>query len=491
MSPFDKARYERSLKGLEISVLKMSEVASSDNPTIRIDAEFFRKEFLVFPRFSNPIGSFSEVKSGTTPTDRDDDYQEGVTLLKTVDIQNRPLSSADSHLFYKISREIAERMSKTRLCAGDVLINIVGATTDVVGRVALVPRGFPDANITQAMAFIRSTNSDFAPEVIFAFLSCWFGQAQVRRLARPTGQFNLNLREVESIRIPNFSAALTNAIRGRVQNSSLAREASCGLITKAGKQLLEPIGLTVWNPPSCLTYIRLFSEVQAHGRIDAEHYREEFYAATRRLKEVGAIRFVPMDELLTSLTNGHTPLRHNLDEGEVPFLCAEHVANFQISFDSDKRILLQHHQLELSRTALRNGDVLLTIKGRVGNAALADRVAGPVNINQDVALLRLNNRLPIWYVLSFINSPFGQLQVKQLSTGAINPFLGLANVRRLEIPEFAPDLMQRIANETKRLVESARETKTRAYDLLAQAKRAVEIAIEDSEAAALKYLKES
>jgi hypothetical protein len=198
-----------------------------------------------------------------------------------------------------------------------------------------------------------------------------------------------------------------------------------------------------------------------------------------------------MDELLTSLTNGHTPLRHNLDEGEVPFLCAEHVANFQISFDSDKRILLQHHQLELSRTALRNGDVLLTIKGRVGNAALADRVAGPVNINQDVALLRLNNRLPIWYVLSFINSPFGQLQVKQLSTGAINPFLGLANVRRLEIPEFAPDLMQRIANETKRLVESARETKTRAYDLLAQAKRAVEIAIEDSEAAALKYLKES
>ena len=164
-----------------------------------------------------------------------------------------------------------------------------------------------------------------------------------------------------------------------------------------------------------------------------------------------------MNELLTSLTNGHTPLRHNLEEGEVPFLCAEHVTNFQISFDSEKRILLRHHQGELSRTALCDGDVLLTIKGRVGNAALVDRVTTPVNINQDVALLRLNNRLPVWYVLAFINSAFGQLQVKQLSTGAINPFLGLANVRRLEVPEFAPELMQQSPIKPKNR-SSVRET---------------------------------
>jgi hypothetical protein len=54
--------------------------------------------------------------------------------------------------------------------------------------------------------------------------------------------------------------------------------------------------------------------------------------------------------------------------------CAEHVSDFEVHYDSDKRILL-------------------TIKGRVGNAALVEYLPGPANINQDVALLRLNARL--------------------------------------------------------------------------------------------------
>jgi hypothetical protein len=50
--------------------------------------------------------------------------------------------------------------------------------------------------------------------------------------------------------------------------------------------------------------------------------------------------------------------------------------------------------------------------------------------------------------------------------------------------------MQRIADQTKKQVECARHAKTKAYALLAQAKRAVEISIETSESAALKYLRE-
>ena len=49
-------------------------------------------------------------------------------------------------------------------------------------------------------------------------------------------------------------------------------------------------------------------------------------------------------------------------------------------------------------------EALLTIKGRVGNAAIAGNVPGAANINQDVALLRFNDRLPIWFVIAYLNS---------------------------------------------------------------------------------------
>jgi len=284
--------------------------------------------------------------------------------------------------------------------------------------------------------------------------------------------------------VPEFTDDFEKDIVQLVHKAKTHFEESIAAAERSETVLPDALNLTAWSPPSNLTCIRKSSEVNASGRMDAEHYREEFYAAKRRLKAAGALTFIPMDELITVLTNGHTPLHHDLEVGDVPFLCAEHVSNFEVHFDSHKRILSRHHQIELARTALKNGDILLTIKGRVGNAAMVEHLVGPANINQDVALLRLNKKLPAWFVLAFVNSIFGQLQVKQLSTGGINPFLGLSNVRQLEIPEFEPHLMEEIARNTFSLVKSAATHRVKAYELLQRATRAVDIAVEQGEKAA-------
>jgi hypothetical protein len=244
------------------------------------------------------------------------------------------------------------------------------------------------------------------------------------------------------------------------------------------------------QPPDSSSCTRRSSEVFQNERIDAEHYREKFYAARKRLEAAGTTAFVPLANLLATLTNGHTPLRHDLRVGDVPFLCAEHVSNFEVHYGSEKRILLDHHRTELARTALRDGDVLLTIKGKVGNAALAEAVPKHVNINQDVALLRLNTEMPVWYVLAFVNSLFGRLQVEQLATGGINPFLGLANVRKIEIPKLTRSLMSAIAEKSRQRVHEARRNRQDAERLLCSAKKAVEIGIEEDEERALTYLSE-
>jgi len=63
------------------------------------------------------------------------------------------------------------------------------------------------------------------------------------------------------------------------------------------------------------------------------------------------------DDILAGLTNGHTPTNHDFSQGEVLFLTAENISDFTIEYGTDKRILHQHHQGELARTALRDGDV--------------------------------------------------------------------------------------------------------------------------------------
>lgn len=192
--------------------------------------------------------------------------------------------------------------------------------------------------------------------------------------------------------------------------------------------------------------------------------------------------------MLLGITNGHTPLHHDFSIGEVPFLGAEHVKDFRIDYEPDRLITAEQHTGELARTRLQNGDLLITIKGRVGNTAIVEGLEQEVNINQDIARLRLTDALPHWYVAAFLNSRFGKLMIEKFSTGQINPFLGLANVRLLPIPVFDVEVMNHIAYSTHQLINDAYSSQAQAKLLLERAKRAVEIAIEESEAAALTYL---
>src|SRR5438094_9400168 len=102
--------------------------------------------------------------------------------------------------------------------------------------------------------------------------------------------------------------------------------------------------------------------------------------------------------------------------GEIPFLTAEHVADFRLDFGTDKRILRLHHETELARTALRDGDILITIKGKVGNCTVVKNCPEAANINQDVALVRLENGVHPYFFAASFNSLMGKQLVEQRST---------------------------------------------------------------------------
>ncbi|EOX1813971.1 hypothetical protein ACPDXT_001787 [Vibrio cholerae] len=431
------------------------------------------KEFLKLPRFSNSIGGIAIVRSGTTPSDRDDELSEGVILLKTVDIQNRPLNTNDAESFYRITPEIASRMEKTSLKPKDVLINIVGATTDVIGRVSLVPSDFPEANITQAMALIRATNLLMPPEIIFCFLACKYGKTQVRRLARPTGQYNLNLPEVQSITIPSFSNEFCNQIKDFIELTSKKMEQSKQHILQAELMLLKSLGLNNWTPATPLCYVRSSSVAFTYGRLDSQFFAPRVRELMERLGQDG-------------LTIGDVaPARHERfksgDSGNFNYI---EIGGLGSDGTAVAETLPQKEAPSRATQFVRAGDIItstvrpirrlsaLIAKEQDGNVCSSGFVVlNPQKISSEVLLTYL--RLPLFCELMDLHT-----------SATMYPAISEADLLSLPIPTI--DTKMQLAIQQS--VQEAAANRQRASSLLDAAKRAVEIAIEDSEAAALAYL---
>jgi hypothetical protein len=481
-SPFDETRYRGLLEGLEVSEVLLSNLER----TFRIDAEFFHKRHLeywvrIVKVRHESVNLVARISDGNHFSISDRFQEKGIPYYRGQDVVGHFFVEQSSPVCIDEKTFNEAHLHRSHLKKGDVLLSIVGT----IGELSLVTSN-QSATCSCKLAILRPKQIPSA--YLAVFLVCKYGKSQIHRYTRGAVQMGLLLEDMDQIHVPRFTPDFENAVASFVEKARLALEDGKIKYRKAENTLLAELGLLDWQPPENLSYERKASEAFAVERLDAEHFRPKYYAAMQALEEKGASQFILMEELLASLTNGHTPLHHDLEIGDVPFLCAEHVGDFRISFDSDKRILQKHHDSELARTRLKNGDVLMTIKGRVGNAAIVENPPGAVNINQDVALLRLKDTLPHWYVISFLNSPFGKLMVEQYSTGQINPFLGLGNLRKIPVPVFDEGFMEKIAKETKAMVNEGRAAEQKAKTLLERAKRAVETAIETDEAAALEYL---
>ena len=475
------------LKGLDVTVLKLSEVRE-ENEKLRIDDGYFAKlpvstqrqiEALPHVKFGDICDVF---RKGIFDINADSYTETGVPFVRITNLRDGLIDTNDV-AFIPPAAHAAE--GNTALEFGDIVLSKTAyAAASLVN--------LPECNVSQDTIAVKLSpegKKKFKPGFIVAYLNSRYGLALMTRQFQGNVQSHLSLPDGRKVLIPNFGEKFQIVVDKALRDANTQLLVAEGKMSEAEATLTDALGLGDWQPPEPLAYTRRASEAFAAERLDAEHFRERYAAARQKLVQAGALEFVSFGELAEILTNGHTPLHHDLTVGEVPFLCAEHITDFECHYDSDKRILLSHHTGELARTAVKSGDILLTIKGKIGNFAIAENVPAPVNINQDVALARLNDRLSKWWVVTFLNSRFGKWQAEQFCTGGINPFLGLSNVRKLTVPRFPDKLMDRIAETTRVKIQEARAARARARELLERAKRAVEIAIEHDEKAAMDFLK--
>lgn len=465
-----------------MSLISIVNYASLQNAR-RLDAEFYQSHLtlvvdLLRTKRHTRLGKEMIIRSGTTPPDRDDSLRDGVVLLKTVNIQNCVLPIMGD--YYRISPEIDERMAKTRLQENDVLINIVGAALDVIGRASIVPSGFEPANITQAMALLRpKPDSQITSEYLFCLLMSRYGVMQVRRTARPTGQYNLNLQELSGFIAPLLTDRFQSVIGLLVRNSIQQQAKSYKDYSEAKQLLLSELGLQNWTPTPALTYTRNYSQAARTRRMDAEYFHPKcddllatVKANARYCKRVKNIQ----------VFNARGSQPEYLETGALRVINSRHILEQHLDYDNFEHTNLQYWDSQRESRVFKYDILVYTTGANVGRTSIYLEDTEALASNH-VNILRVRDENPI-YVGFVLNSIIGRLQTRKSITGTAQAELYPADLGQFLVPFIASNKQEQICTFVQESHTARREAKA----LLEKAKRAVEIAIEQDEDTALAFI---
>lgn len=472
------------LEGLEISEVFLS-VVKKESYSYRWDSTYFLKEFIFSPLENTQtdlIENLFNIKSGSTPRDRDAELKEGVILLKTNDIRNNVLKDKGDSFFY-IDTYTNSRMKATQLKPNDVLINIVGATTDVIGRVSFVSDSFPKANITQAMSLMRAKQQSVLPHYLFCFLLSKYGNMQVRRFARPTGQYNMNHSELGCFEIPLLSIDFQNELTRLISNNNQLDIKSKQVYNQAENLLLETLGLENFQPGKEPVNVKTFSDsFGSSGRLDAEYYQvkydnlEEAIIKYSNYSTIGNIR--------TDNFRGLQP--EYVEDGELDVINSKHILENTLDYGNFEKTSIAYWESQ-KRARVFKGDILTYTTGANIGRTQVYLIENKALASNHVNILRLKEGYNSFYVGFVMNSIIGRMQTEKFSAGSAQAELYPKDIDQFIIP-FCSD-----ANQSKIMeqIEESFKLKRQSEHLLEVAKTAVEMAIEQDEETAIAFINDN
>ena len=399
-------------------------------------------------------------------------YGGEIKFVKTDNLRAFKIVGQFSHYLSESGNAL---IANSELQENDLIITIIGATHDIVGRAAMVSKADLPANINQNIALIRLSDK-YSPEVLSAYLNSDIGKLAFWHLARQTGQVNLNCREVERVLVPRVSEHLVQCIENAYQTASTYQQEARNVFAET-EEILTELGLADWQPQRRAESVRSFSEVWSAGRLDAEYYQPKYDEVVNAVKGYRG-GWDTLSNLVNLKGVNFQP------DGATEYRYIE-LANIASDGEiMDCTVGLGADLPSRARRKVSAGDVIVSsIEGSLDSIALIDgqyddalcstgfHVVNPRAFNTETLLVLLK-------------STIGQLQLKKGCSGTILTAINKDEFSKIVLPKISDgtqtEIQQKVAESVALRSQSRR--------LLEAAKRAVEIAIEQDEPTAIAWL---
>ena len=263
------------------------------------------------------------------------------------------------------------------------------------------------------------------------------------------------------------------AVADVLQGANDARQKSISLQQQAETLLLSALGLEQWQPPEALTYERSASEVFGAERLDAEYFAPKITQLLERLSQDG--------QTLADVA----PARHErfIPERGVNFQYIE-IGGIKGDGTAEAEAVAGEDAPSRATWYVHENDVVTsTVRPIRRLTAIISPEQGGNVCSSGFVVLEPQNISPV-VLMTYLRLPY-VCQILDLRTSAsLYPALSERDLMTLPIPIFSSEIEAKVV-ENVRQSHAMRESSQR---LLETAKRAVEMAIEESEAAALAYL---
>jgi len=452
----------------------------------RIDANTYKKEYLASDRLLKKkktwsIGdiSISIQNFGAYSLCNFINFQnEGIPFLMTKNIRENYI---DWNIEKFVGQASHDMLWKSHCHRGQVLVTMAG---EYLGRVA-VYNSDEEASSNQAIAKVTLKEGQ-CPYTVSTFLNSKYGQHQIQRFKTITGQPNINMALIESLRVPEFSERFCQGIEMLMLRVDDVKGSSFSSYGKAENLLLNSLGMADFSPSTEKVNIKSFKDsFVATGRLDAEYYQPKYEEMMVHIADQAHEKLAKLVTIQKSIEPGSDAYAE--DEDGLPFLRVADYNKFGITEPQKKlkNSFVDENHKKLNELKPKAGTILFSKDGSVGEAYCLREDAHFITSG---AVLHLTVRdteqvLPNYLALA-LNSKLVRMQAERDAGGSIILHWRVSEIEDVIVPIVDMTTQAQIAA----LVQQSFALKAESERLLELTKRAVEIAIEENEDIAMVYL---
>ena len=168
-------------------------------------------------------------------------------------------------------------------------------------------------------------------------------------------------------------------------------------------------------------------------------------------------------------------------ETGIPYLNVENIKDGYIDFDGVKFIDNEVNEI-LKKSQIKEGQVIITMAGTIGNSAVAHKVPSKINSNQATAKITLKRGCSPYFLSAFLNSYSGRKQTEREIVSSVQPNIFLWQIKKLKVPLASKDKEKEIENiyiEGLNTLEQSNSLYSKAKDLLLEELGLKDFIIED------------
>lgn len=450
---------------------------------LRIDSKYFSKSavaarHLIETKPNDHLEDITAVMRKGIFDIKADTYTEpgnGVPFIRIGDLKYGMIKEGATAW---ISEDAHKAEFKTVLKRGDIAISKTAYPA-----VALIT--LEECNVSQDLIATILSNEgsrSFTSEYIVSFLSSSIGMALMEAEFQGNVQEHLGLSDARRLPIPRLEYRFQERISELYQLAHSKLIASSGLIETAESELAGALGLSPVPPAEPLSYTQSAGFVSRCGRLDSQYFMP---AKTETIAVLAALDGVRLGDVFRSVRDIVNP-KKNRPLGLVRNFDVTHALEPVLNDDQE---LVDFSDIGSAKKLMRDGDVVISrLRSYLKEIAIVDtQKKQPIVGSTEFIVLRPRKKeclIAPATLMTFLRSQPVQAILKWCQDGSQHPRFSEGDLLSIPLPNAVSDASPRI----EAIVSRALLARHRARSLIATARRAVEIAVEDSQSAAVRFL---